>query len=90
MTYIDQVVSALETVTTPKPLFSLKPLDDTTWLMSLLSKVFRFDSPSALLSFYFAFNLRRKKNLVRIDTIQKINLPFCWKSCIFTLLRIIK
>ena len=27
--------------TSPKPLFSLKPLDVTTWLRSLLSKVFR-------------------------------------------------
>ena len=26
--------------TQPKPLFSLKPLDATTWLRSLLSKVF--------------------------------------------------
>ena len=29
--------------TPPKPLFSLKPLDATTWLRSLLSKVFRQD-----------------------------------------------
>ena len=29
--------------TPPKPLFSLKPLDATAWLRSLLSKVFRQD-----------------------------------------------
>ena len=30
--------------TAPEPLFSLKPLDATTWLRSLLSKVFRANS----------------------------------------------
>ena len=36
----DQVLWARETEPPPKPLFSLKPLDATTWLRSLLPKVF--------------------------------------------------
>ena len=55
--------------TPPKPLFSLTPLNATTWLRSLLSKVFRCQSARESCRFFYGGLERKSKTFAIVSII---------------------
>ena len=62
--------------TPPKPFFPLKPLDATTWLRSLLSKVFHFLLVKRVKCSAILYSLTKQHNLVPRSS--RLTVQFSW------------